>query len=375
MAVEAVIAGHICLDIIPDVRGDVVFEPGRLIEAGAATLSCGGAVANTGLTMSKLGTPVQLVARIGKGIFGRAILEILSAHNPELTQTVTIVEDEPTSYTIVLNLTGHDRMFLHAPGCNNTFASSHVASDMLIKARLMHFGYPPLMARMFADDGEELLKLFQKAKAAGVTTSLDMSLPDADAPSGGADWQRILRRVLPYVDVFLPSIEELMFMLDRRAYEQVKGAVLAHVPDRLFSRLADQALAMGAKVVGVKAGSRGLYVKTATLEDFGRATPSGTWANAELWAPCFDVEVAGTTGAGDATISGFLMGLLRGMDPFEAARAGVAVGAFCCEAPDAVSGIRSWNEVQARIDEGWVRLDPHLGEEWIQHETGAYVRR
>ena len=37
---------------------------------------------------------------------------------------------------------------------------------------------------------------------------------DEASPAGSADWEKILRRVLPLVDVFLPSVEELLFMAD-----------------------------------------------------------------------------------------------------------------------------------------------------------------
>ena len=44
------------------------------------------------------------------------------------------------------------------------------------------------------------------------------------------------------------------------------------------------------------------------------AQPNSTaWANYENWSPCFQVDVVGTTGAGDATIAGFLAALLRDM--------------------------------------------------------------
>src|SRR2546430_15393183 len=118
---------------------------------------------------------------------------------------------------------------------------------------------------------------------------------------------------------------------------------------------------MGAKIVGLKAGHRGLYLCTAdaaTLAQMGRGQPTKlkTWANRELWAPCFATQVIGTTGSGDATIAGFLMGLLRGMTPEETLRAACAVGACNVEAVDALSGIRSWPESIERISAGWPRL-------------------
>jgi sugar/nucleoside kinase (ribokinase family) len=263
-------------------------------------------------------------------------------------------------------------MFLHSPGCNGTFTSADVPDEALSDARLLHFGYPPLMESMYSDDGAELERLFRRAKERGLITSLDMSLPDADAPSGRADWRRILERVLPHVDVFLPSIEELLFMLERQTFEQLRGAIWATLPSGIFERLASPALKMGAKVVGIKAGSRGLFLKTAS--DVSSLGLGAEWNERELWAPCFCVEVVGTTGAGDATIGGFLMGLLQGMGPEDALNAGVASGACCCEQPDAVSGIKSWEETRARVEAGWRRIPLVLGREWRVTEKGTYER-
>jgi sugar/nucleoside kinase (ribokinase family) len=87
----------------------------------------------------------------------------------------------------------------------------------------------------------------------------------------------------------------------------------------------------------------------------GRATPANfnAWADQELWAPCFAVDVVGTTGAGDATIAGFLSALLRELSPLEAITAAVGVGACNVEGADALSGLRSWDDTRLRIADGW----------------------
>src|SRR3990172_9091313 len=58
--------------------------------------------------------------------------------------------------------------------------------DLLAEARLFHFGYPPLMKRMYEARGHELREIFRRAKGTGVTTSLDMALPDPSSPAGGS---------------------------------------------------------------------------------------------------------------------------------------------------------------------------------------------
>jgi len=111
----------------------------------------------------------------------------------------------------------------------------------------------------------------------------------------------------------------------------------------IITDLGQTLLEIGAPIVGLKLGERGLYVRTAgsaRLARIGRGQIPvravwSTWASRELWAPCFAVQAAGTTGSGDATIAGFLLGLLRGMTLPEALTAACVVGAYSVETIDA----------------------------------------
>lgn len=356
------VAGHLCLDVIPALPGTVELMPGRLIEAGPVTLSTGGAVSNVGRALHTLGLDVRLVGMVGEDPFGRIVRDLLG----DLGDNLSVRKDAPTSYTVVVSMDGTDRMFLHAPGCNDAFGSDDIPESAFEEISMMHFGYPPLMARMYEDGGSELERLLRRAKTRVPLVALDLSLPDPEAPSGKADWPAILRRCLPHVDVFLPSVDELMFCLDRPTFEALHGASLGHLPPAMVERLADKALALGPKAVGIKVGERGFLLKT---------SPSATglgegWGGVCLWHPCFQVEVAGTTGSGDATVAGFLFGLAQGMTPLEACQAAVAVGAHGVEAPDAVSGIRSWEATRERIDAGWLSHGVSLPPEWRPFGTG-----
>lgn len=348
----AVVAGHICLDIIPELPAvdlPAVLTPGAVVMAGAAALSTGGAVSNTGLGLHILGIPTRLMAKVADDPFGRIILSLVSAYDAALARNMIVAQGETSSYTIVLSPQGVDRAFIHCAGANDTFSADDVSYEQLESARLFHFGYPPVMRRLYADNGAELAALFQRAKATGVVTSLDMSLPDPNSESGRVNWQHVLARVLPYVDIFLPSFDEALYALrrdlfDTRAYD-----------DRLVSELAAELLAYGARLVVLKMGERGLYVRT------GDALPDlagDGWRNRELWAPCFVPEsLAGTTGAGDTTIAGFLAALLREQPVEVALRSAAGVGACNVEAKDALSGLRTWDATQARIADGWARAE------------------
>lgn len=331
MVSDIIVAGHICLDIIPEFlsTGDSLMtrmQPGKLLKMGPALFSTGGVVSNTGLALHRLGVSTRLLGKVGADLIGQSILEKLAAIDPALARDMIVDPAVATSYTVVLNPPGMDRIFLHCPGANDHYRAADVDDAKLRGAKLFHFGYPTLMRSIYSDGGREMETIFRRAKALGLTTSLDMSMPDPESEAGRVDWEAWLRRVLPQVDVFLPSLDEMRLMLRQQ------GTV---------GELSAQLAGWGAGIVGFKLGDQGLYVR---------------WKDRERTAPCFQVKMAGTTGSGDCTIAGFLAGLVRGLPPDDVMTMAVAVGACCCEAPDATSGIRSWEETRARIDAGWPRL-------------------
>jgi len=203
-------------------------------------------------------------------------------------------------------------------------------------------------------------------------------MPDPAGPSGRVDWRGLLARVLPHVDVFQPSVEELLYMVRRERFDELQGApqgVLDGLVPGDIAGLAEEVLAMGARVVAIKLGHHGFYLRTAsTLEGMGRGAPADpeVWSARELWAPCFRVTVVGTVGAGDTTSAGLITGLLRGQSAEDALTSAVAVGACNVEAADATSGVRSWEETQTRIAGGWPRLDAHVtGPDWRWDEVAG----
>lgn len=364
--VQVVVAGHVCLDIIPEISRaegglEAVIAPGGLINVGPAVMATGGAVSNTGLTLHRLGVPTRLMGKIGNDRFGSVVLDILRSHDPTLAKGMIVTPGEHTSYTIVISLPGVDRTFLHCPGANDTFSADDVVYERLAGAKVFHFGYPPIMRGMFVNGGAELEKLLGRVKEMNLTVSLDMAKPDPSSEAGRTDWPALLARVLPYVDLFAPSLDEILFMLDRRRFEEMSS-----VDGNLLGEISQRLIDYGAAIVMLKLGADGLYVRTtadrARLKAAGAAAPSeaDAWVAREMLAPCFKVDVMGATGSGDSTIAGFLAAMLHGQDPVQATTTAVAVGACNVEQPDAISGIGSWDEVQQRIKAGWLRREVGL---------------
>lgn len=365
---RAVVAGHICLDITPnfnrnekkDIRD--MLTPGKLTKVSGVKLSTGGAVANTGIALSRLGIDTKLMGKVGKDYFGNIVLELLKEYSSE--EGMSVVEGACTSYTIILVPPGTDRIFLHDSGANDTFGYEDIDYTSVNEADLFHFGYPPIMKRIYSNEGEELIKIFKDAKAMDVTTSLDMCLPDPSSDAGKLDWEKQLAKLLPFVDIFIPSIEETLYMVDREYYTELNAIcrgrdIIDEMDMNRLPGLGDKLLAFGAGVVAVKCGKKGYYIRTADknrLKRMGRSMPADieNWANRELIEEAYHVSnVVSTTGAGDTSIAGFLSAYLKGMSIEMCIKAACATGAECVQAYDAISGIKPLDETLEIIRKGW----------------------
>lgn len=388
--IDAVAAGHICLDIIPRFPGNTpatvgeIFQPGKLVFIEEATVSTGGSVSNTGIALVILGLRVGFCTKVGDDLFGRETLARLEARGT--ADGVKVTQGEASSYTLALAPPAIDRIFLHNPGTNNTFTSDDINWDLVAKARLFHLGYPPLMRSLYEDGGRELARIFQRAKEHGATTSLDTAMPDPSARAGQVNWTEIFDRTLPHVDIFLPSVEELFLMLDRAAYlkrrEAAAGRELLEeiTPDEI-AQWGIACLARGCAIAGMKCGYLGLYCHAGSAERIaamGPAAPAApdTWAGKELWCPGFVVDrIASATGAGDSAYAGFLAALLRGMSLEQCLRFANIVGAENLSALDALSGVRSWQEtVTLEAAPPWRTRPLALGPRWHWDETAGVWR-
>lgn len=369
-------AGHICLDIIPQIQAsEFSFRAGTIQQIGAPVVSLGGCVPNTGLALKKLGAVVHLAAKIGADAIGD-LLQLELQKFGEAGQGLTR-SSENTSYSVIISPRGSDRMILHFPGTNDSFTADDIEPALSRSAEIFHFGYPPLMRKMYENDGQELENIFRRAKQKGFLTSLDMAYPDPSSLAGCANWRAIAARVLPYVDVFLPSYEELACMFEEKS-SGLGGDVsrdLGHVDITKIQRFAQTACKMGAAVVAVKLAKSGLYVRTgnqARLRQTQRL-PTDSWADRELWTPVFKVRIVGTTGAGDATVAGFLYGILRGFPIAQVCRIACAVGACNVEAADSLSGILPFDLLERRMREGWEQESCPAGESWPMIAPGVFA--
>lgn len=366
---KVIAAGHICLDITPVFPGtkiehlEDVLSPGKLVEMKEADVHTGGSVANTGLAMKILGADVTLMGEIGRDAFGDMVLNILKKYNAE--QGMLVSDTLSTSYSVVIAVPGIDRIFLHNPGANNAFQADDIPKGQLEDVSLFHFGYPPLMKGMYENDGVQLVKLMKRMKAAGIATSMDMAAVDAASEAGRADWEKILSQVLPFVDFFVPSVEELCFMLDRERFEEWQqrangGDITEFLDIKADIRpLAERCMELGAKVLLIKCGAPGIYYRTAdegVLQEIGGnlALEAEEWADMEGFERSYVPEkIVSGTGAGDTSIAAFLTAMLEGCSLEESLHLAAATGASCVAAYDALSGLKSFDVLREKMRQGW----------------------
>lgn len=366
---KVICAGHVCVDITPAIpdsgcgKIEEVLLPGKLLQVGKASLSGGGVVSNTGLGMKVLGANVSLMGKIGKDSFGRAIIGKFRKYGAE--DGLIIQDQDATSYTVVVAIPGIDRIFLHHSGANDTFCDADIPWEKVEDAALFHFGYPPLMKKVYEQEGLELVKILSHAREAGAAVSLDLAAVDPNSDAALQDWKAILVKTLPLVDIFCPSIEELCYMLDRERFDSWKkragGKDVTTIldVDRDIRPLAEECMALGSKILFLKCGVPGMYLKTADSQVLESISPrleldTRAWADQDFFEKSYVPEkVLSGTGAGDTSIAAFLKAVLDGYSPQMAMHLAAGTGASCVEAYGALDGLRSFDELIAKMEAGW----------------------
>ena len=206
MTLKAVVSGHICADLYPKLKGEERIIPGAIVAVGPLTILPGGCVANTGRDLHSLGAPVQLVGDVGDDELGSSLVHMLSESGLDC-RGIRPVSGAATSYSLVFEPPGRDRAFWHHVGANSSFDGDRVKPD---KADLVHLGYPPLLPAMYAAGGAALQSLLARIRESGATTSLDLSTVAAGSRAGQVDWEGLLTRTVPLVDVLSPSVDDVV---------------------------------------------------------------------------------------------------------------------------------------------------------------------
>lgn len=292
------VADHLCVPISRLPRA------GELLLADRLELQTGGHAANVSTDLAKVGVNVGISARIGTDLFGRFVREKLT-QSGVVTDGLVETPGVDTSGTLIINVQGEDRRFIHTVGANGEYNGTEISDDQLRSVRVLYVGGLFALPKLTAT---ALKRLFQKAREAGVTTMLDLVIP------GPADYLTTLREVLPWTDVFLPNNDE--------------AAIITGQEDPIAQAKIFQNLGTGTTVI--TCGGDGTIVLSKAER---------------LRSDVFPVDYVDGTGSGDAFAAGYILGLLEGAEPRRCLELGSALGASCVRKIGASAGVFTRSEL------------------------------
>jgi sugar/nucleoside kinase (ribokinase family) len=276
-------------------------------------LHTGGCAVNTATALARLGAPVEIIGRVGSDPFGDFVLQQLA----EQGIGVRGVSRDPrvgTSATMVMVDPDGERRFVHYLGANAHLTLDDVDLGVIENAAILHVAGALVLPGL---DGEPTAQLMQRARAAGVTTFLDVVWDDTGR------WMELLGPCLPHTDYFVPNLTEAQALLglETDEPEDIARALLSH----------------GVSTVVLKLGADGCLLMPHT--------------GAAMHFPAFEVNVVDATGAGDAFVAGFITGVWQGWSLEQTARFANAVGGLCVTGLGAAGGVHSLPETLAFMDQ------------------------
>ena len=288
---------------------DMVPEKGKLGLVDTIELHTGGCAANASIDLAKMGQDVGIIGLVGCDGFGEFILNRLKTQKVDIAG-LKITDKTTTSASLVLSNSDGERTFIHCYGTNAVFSEKDIDMNIIEKCELLFVAGSLLMP---AFDGKPTANILRKAREMGKYTILDTAWD----PTGR--WMSAIGPCLPYLDLFIPSIEEAQMMSGK---ENEKD-------------MAEYFLEMGAKNIVIKLGHRGCYIKN---------------KNEEHHVDAFKVDAVDTTGAGDAFVAGFITGLVNGWNLRRCGEFANAVGAHCVIKMGSSEGIKSMEEIISFIE-------------------------
>lgn len=262
---DCIVAGDANVDLIMSGVPRVEFDKELL--AADMHLVLGGSSAITAFNLARLGTRVGFTGVVGHDLFGDFVEHRLITAGVDVSGLRRV--PQKTGITI-WHENRKRRAGVTYQGTIAMLRGSDLRADMLQRARHLHVG-----AYFFQDSLHKgAASLFRRARALGLTTSLDCNYDPKEK------WDSGLLAVLPHLDIFMPNETEAVAISGLRSVRQAAAE-----------------LAKMARVVVVKRGARGALVST---------------CGETFTIPVVKVTVVDTTGAGDSFNAGFLAAFLKG---------------------------------------------------------------
>lgn len=281
-------------------------EKGTLEQVNSITVHNGGNAMTASINLSKLGVQSSMVGMVGNDMFGDYLKKCLLEANVD-TKGLKTSDNAQTSASVVILDQSGERSFLHCTGTNAVLTEKDICYDAIKECDIVFVTGSFLMDSF---DGKDTMTFLKKCKELGKTTFLDVCW---DAKG---NWGKLLDMSMPYIDYFMPSIDEAELIAERKNPEDI----------------ADVFVSKGVKNVIIKLGSKGSYLRK-------EGQDKGT-----IYPPFYIENPVDTTGAGDSFCSGFLAAFARDKSAEDCMVFANAVGAHCVTAMGATTGIKSYEE-------------------------------
>ena len=264
---------------IPAGGGRALIDEIRLTVAGTA----GGTV----VPCARLGVKARAVGAVGTDEKADWVLNAMEREGIDIS-LMERMSGVPTSATILPIRPDGSRPVLHARGASARWRISPEAQKAACQSKVLHLGG---VGSLLAMDGAPSVALLRDAKAAGCITTLDLIQARSETLA-------LVEPLLPYVDFFMPSIDETHAMVGTD--DPVACA-------QIF-------IDKGAGACAISLGENGSFVMTREGRQFK--------------LPAFEVAVRDTSGCGDSYTGGFIAGLVRDWDLLDCAKLATATAAI-----------------------------------------------
>jgi sugar/nucleoside kinase (ribokinase family) len=287
-------------------------EPGELTTTSGFVMSVGGCAANTAVVLRILGQEVQVAGKVGEDMFGDFVVSELMLRGVGV-EHIRRTSAHPTSRTVVFNVEGEDRRYLHCIGANADLTLDKIDPAFLETSRILYLG-GFLAAPSFS--ANDVARLFREAKARGITTVLDVTMP-----AGEFFGIQHIAPALRYTDYFLPNQDEAARLTGCRDV-------------RLQARRLNAINPECAVVI-----TRGPCGSVAMRRDQVIVTPP------------FRMETVDQSGAGDAFTAGLIAGLLENWDLERTLSFAAVVGASSTRALGCFAGVFTFEQAIRFLEE------------------------
>jgi sugar/nucleoside kinase (ribokinase family) len=300
---DILVAGEINPDLIFTGAVEPVFgQVEKLVEN--ATLTIGSSSAIFACGAARLGLKVAFIGVCGDDTFGSFMLSEMKKRQVNVRHVI-VRPGGQTGLSVILNNSA-DRAILTYLGLIDALRATDIPDSLLRRASHLH------VASYFLQKALQpgLPDLFRRARALGLTTSLDTNYD----PTGqwiGFD------ELLSLTNVFLPNAVESLSITRANDLES-----------------AAKSLAACAELVAVKMGAKGaLACKRGEL----------------TYVKSIPVNVLDTVGAGDSFDAGFLCGYLKNWDVQQSLRLACVCGALSTQRAGGTEGQPGLEEAMAYI--------------------------